>query len=71
MISLDGTDYATAAEIAQRLGRGVTPTTVRNWARRDGLTAHRIGRAVVYRLDEAEQIECDKRYSAHGRPRRN
>lgn len=70
MITVDEVEYASAAEIAHRLGRGVTEDQVRKWAARDGLTAVRTGRGVVYRIDEAEQIECDKRYSTRGRPRR-
>lgn len=69
MICIDGIGYATAAEIAAQLGRKVTAAAVRRWADRDGLTAHRLGRRVVYRLDEATQIECDKRYSTRGRRR--
>jgi hypothetical protein len=70
VITVDGHQYGTAAEIAHHLGRGVTPATIRAWARREGLTRHRAGRTAVYRIDEAEQIECDKRYSTRGRPRR-
>ncbi|NUT31543.1 MAG: hypothetical protein HOV79_00570 [Hamadaea sp.] len=69
MICIDGVDYASAAEIAEQLGRDVTPDAVRRWADRDGLTARRLGRRVVYRIDEAEHIECDKRYATPGRPR--
>lgn len=69
MITLDGVTYATAAEIAHHLGRGVTPDMIRKWARRDGLTTRRRSGRVIYRVDEAELIEIDKRYSTRGRPR--
>lgn len=69
MITIDGAEFGSAAEVAAHLGRGVTPAAVRRWADRDGLTTKRAGRRVVYRLDEATTIECDKRYSTHGRPR--
>lgn len=69
MITIDGVEYGNATEIAAHLGHGVTPAAVRRWADRDGLTARRAGRSVWYPLDEARQIELDKRYSTHGRPR--
>jgi hypothetical protein len=69
VIHVDGVEYGSAAEIAARLGPGVTPTMVRNWHRRDGLKAHRIGRAVYFELGQAAAIERDKRASTRGRPR--
>jgi hypothetical protein len=69
MIDVDGVEYGRAAEVAARLGGDVTPAMVRNWARRDGLAEHRVGRAVYYPLGQAAMIERDKRRSTRGRPR--
>lgn len=69
MITVDGVAYGRAGEIAARLGTDVTPAMVRNWARRDGLAEHRVGRAVYFRLDQAAELERDKRRSTRGRPR--
>lgn len=65
----DGHEWGTAAEIAQALGGGVTPDMIRKWELRDGLTARRHRRTVVYRYDEATQINLDKLHTAEGRPR--
>ena len=75
MIWVEKRQWGTAAEIAEALGPDVTATTVRWWARNDGLTAirHRddAGRPRVrYPLDEAAAIEAAKRMSGRGRPRR-
>ncbi|MFI6228895.1 hypothetical protein ACIBCR_16450 [Micromonospora echinospora] len=75
MIHADGRDWGTAAEIAHHLGDDVTPTMVRNWARRSGLTRHRTtdndGRpCVLYPLDQAAAIEAATRHTTRGRPRR-
>lgn len=70
MIEVKGVSYGTAREIARVLGGDVTPAMVRNWATRDGLTAIRVGRAVLYPLAQARLIERDKRLSGRGRPRR-
>jgi hypothetical protein len=69
VIDVDGVAYGRAAEIAARLGGDVTPAMVRNWARRDGLAEHRVGRNVYFRLDQAAAVERDKRQSTRGRPR--
>jgi len=61
--------HGTAAEIALSLGPDVTPAMVRAWARRDGLTAHRVGRTVYYPLGRAAELERDKRVSTRGRKR--
>lgn len=75
MIRVDGKEWGSAAEIAEALGPDVTVTTVRWWARNDGLTAVRYrddaGRPRVrYPYDEAAAIEAAKRLSGRGRPRR-
>lgn len=75
MIWVDERRWGTAAEIAAALGPDVTATTVRWWARHDGLTAVRSRDGsrrpqVHYPLDEAARIEAAKRSSGRGRPRR-
>ena len=70
MIRIDGEDYGYAAEIAGHLGGDVTEDMVRNWHRRDGLTAYRRGREVWYPLRQAAAIEATKRQSGRGRARR-
>ncbi|RKN38463.1 hypothetical protein [Micromonospora endolithica] len=67
--SATGRDWGTAAEIAARLGPDVTDRMVINWRRRDGLTVHRVGRAVYSPLDQAAAIEAAKRRSTRGRRR--
>jgi len=69
VIEVDGVVYGDAVEIAARLGPGVTTTMVRNWHRRDGLPARRVGRRVYFPLLQAAVIERDKRRSTRGRPR--
>ncbi|MGC4769215.1 hypothetical protein ACLQ25_09570 [Micromonospora sp. DT44] len=69
MIRLKGREYGTAAEIAARLGPDVTVAMVRNWAQRDGLERHPIGRTVYHPLDQAASIEAAKRQSPRGRHR--
>lgn len=71
MILLDGAEWGTAAEVARRLGPDVTVAMVRNWSRRDGLTAVRSGRHVLYPLAHAAAIEAAKRRSTRGRPRQS
>lgn len=70
MLTIAGEDYGTAEEIAHQLGPDVTPAMVRNWARRDGLRKHRVGRTVYYPIGQASTIERDKRQSGRGRRRR-
>ncbi len=69
MIRVRGQEWGTAQQIAQALGPDITPDMVRNWWRRDGLPACRIGRSVYYPLARAAQIERQKRQSTRGRPR--
>lgn len=74
MIEVDGRKWGTVAEIATALGPDVTPTMVRNWARRDGLSRVRLvdedGRPEVrYPYDQAAAIEAAKRLGGRGRPR--
>jgi hypothetical protein len=69
VITLDGRQYGTAAEIAVALGPDVTEAMVRAWARRSTLTAYRVGRTVYYPLDQAATVERDKRLSTRGRKR--
>jgi hypothetical protein len=70
VIRIDTEDYGHAAEIARHLGGDVTADMVRNWHRRDGLTAYRRGREVWYPLRQAATIEARKRGSGRGRARR-
>jgi hypothetical protein len=49
-----------------RLGGDVTEAIGRAWARRDGLTAHKVGRTVYDPLDQAATVERDKRVSTGG-----
>lgn len=69
MVRLKGREYGTAAEIAARLGPDVTVAMVRNWAQRDGLERHQVGRTVYHPLDQAAEIEAAKRHAPRGRPR--
>ncbi|MGC5033796.1 hypothetical protein [Micromonospora sp. DT229] len=69
MIEIDGRRYGIAAQIAAALGTDVTTEMVRNWRRRDGLQAIRVGRNVYSPLDQAAAIERDKRCSGRGRRR--
>jgi hypothetical protein len=75
VITVEGQCWGTAAEIAEALGPDVTPTMVRNWARRDGLPKARSedddGRPEVrYPLAQAAVIEARKRLATRGRPRK-
>lgn len=74
MLTVDGRRWGTADEIAKALGRDITPTMVRNWARRNGLQTAAIpgaGRGTVrYPLDQAAAIEHTTRTTTRGRPRR-
>ena len=69
MIEVKGEEYGTAAEVAAELGGDVTEDMVRNWARRDGLKRHNVGRTVYYPFAQAAQIEAKKSGSGRGRPR--
>jgi hypothetical protein len=74
MIQVAGEWWATAAEIAEHIGHGLTVAGVRRWADRDGLTAVRStdasGRPQVrYMLDQAVRIDRAKRCAQRGRRR--
>jgi hypothetical protein len=74
MIQVAGEWWATAAEIAEHIGHGLTAAGVRRWAERDGLTAVRLtdgnGRPQVrYVLGQAVMIDRTKRQARQGRPR--
>lgn len=74
MIVLAGERWATAAEVAEHLGGGVTTAMVRSWARRDGLASVRVaddcGRPQVrYLLSQAAAVDLSKRRSGRGRRR--
>lgn len=66
MITVEGREWGTAAELAAALGPDVTEAMVRRWRDRKGLTTH----AGYSPLDEAARIERDARLSGRGRPRR-
>ncbi|HEX5543630.1 MAG TPA: hypothetical protein VFX60_19105 [Micromonospora sp.] len=70
-----GREWDTGANIAHRLGGGVTASMVRDWARHQGLTRRRItddaGRPrVVYVVEEAAVINRDVQARGRGRGRR-
>lgn len=74
MIEVAGEWWATAAEVAEHIGNGVTVAAVRRWASRDGLVAVRsvneAGRPEVrYLLGQAVLIDRAKRNSGRGRYR--
>ncbi|MEK8108672.1 hypothetical protein NKG94_34565 [Micromonospora sp. M12] len=69
MIWAAGREYGTAVEIAAALGTDVTERMIVNWRRRDGLECQQVGRKVYSPLDQAAQIEAQKRLSGRGRPR--
>lgn len=74
MIWVSGVEYGTAAEVAQRLGSGVTDATVRRWHYTRGLSKHRMhdenGRPkVVFPIAAAAEIERQTRESPRGKPR--
>ncbi len=77
MITIDGVEYGTAAEVAAELGPDVTEAMVRSWAkpgpRGARLPRHNVpgaGRGTTYfPLEQAAQIEAQKRGSRRGRPR--
>lgn len=69
MIPIAGREWGTAAELAARLGPDVSPAMVRRWRDRDALAVIRVGRTVYSPLDQAAQIERDKRHVSTGRPR--
>lgn len=79
MIHRDGTEYGTAAEIADRLGPDITRNRVYDWARRSAdpddplhgkLPRHHFpgrGRGTTwYRLDQAAAVEAITRQTAGG-----
>lgn len=70
MITVEGREWGTAAEIATRLGADITPAMVYRWRDRDGLTVHHVGRNAYSPLDQSATIERDKRHNPRGRPRR-
>lgn len=69
MIYAAGRYWGTAAELAEHLGSDVTERMIFNWRRRDGLECHHIGRTVYSPLDQAAEIEAQKRRSGRGRAR--
>lgn len=74
MIEVAGEWWATAAEVVEHIGHGLTTATVRRWAERDGLPSVRStdgnGRPQVrYLLGRAVQIDRTKRHAGRGRPR--
>lgn len=74
MIRVAGEWWATAAEIAEHVGHGLTVAGVRRWADRDGLASVRYsnerGRPEVrYLLGQAVTIDRAKRHARCGRPR--
>ncbi|NBE80327.1 hypothetical protein [Micromonospora rubida] len=66
MIRIDGREWGTVEQLAERLGPDITPAMVRRWRDRKGLTT----RAGYSPLDEAAAIEHAVRTSPRGRPRR-
>ncbi|MDI5938644.1 MULTISPECIES: hypothetical protein [unclassified Micromonospora] len=79
MIWVDGQEYGTASEIAERLGPDVTADRVRDWARRAAsptdplhglLPRHHVsgrGRGTTwYRLDQAAHVEAVTRRTKGG-----
>jgi hypothetical protein len=62
-------ECGTAALVAATLGPDVTAAMVRRWADRGHLQAHRVGRAVYYRLDQAAAAEARAASSGRGRRR--
>ncbi|WP_117668504.1 hypothetical protein [Micromonospora sp. MW-13] len=66
MITVEGREWGTAEQLADRLGPDVTPGMVRRWRDRKGLTT----RAGHSPLDEAAAIELATRTTTRGRPRR-
>lgn len=74
MIQVAGECWATAAEVADHIGHGVTIDAVRWWARHEGLAKVRAADAngrpqVRYRLDQAIRIDAAKRRAGRGRRR--
>ncbi|MEU5549218.1 hypothetical protein ABZ738_05565 [Micromonospora sp. NPDC047793] len=66
MITIDGREWGTPAELAAALGADVTEAMVRRWRDRKGLTT----RAGYSPLDETARIERATRLNPRGRPRR-
>jgi hypothetical protein len=74
VIQVAGEWWATASEVAEHIGHGLTVGGVRRWADRDGLITVRStdehGRPQVrYLLGQAVWIERSKRQARCGRPR--
>ena len=74
MIEVAGEWWGTAAEIADHIGQGLKPHTIRWWARNDGLARVRAtdadGRPQVrYLLGQAIIIDVAKRDGGRGRKR--
>ena len=74
MIEVAGEYWATAAEVADHIGHGVTTDVVRWWARHNGLAKARMtddhGRPQVrYRLSQAIRIDAATRTGRRGRRR--
>ncbi|GIJ10745.1 hypothetical protein ACFFMR_18945 [Micromonospora andamanensis] len=66
MITIQGREWGTPAELAAALGSDVTEGMIRRWRDRKGLTTV----AGYSPLDETARIERDARLSGRGRPRR-
>ncbi|GHJ11202.1 hypothetical protein TPA0907_55690 [Micromonospora humidisoli] len=66
MITVNGREWGTPADLAERLGPDVTPAMIRRWRDRKGLTTVQ-GYSPI---DEAAAIELATRTSTRGRPRR-
>jgi hypothetical protein len=66
----DGSEWGTAAEIAQRLGPGVSRAMIRFWVRDRRLTKVVVGpREVRYSVAEVSAVEAEVRRSGRGRGR--
>lgn len=61
MTTADGHTYATAAELRERLGDDITAELLRDWKRRQLVTAIRVGRTNHYRVDQVIEAECATR----------
>jgi hypothetical protein len=70
VIRIGEQEWGTAADLAARLGPDVTEAMIYRWRDRDGLITARVGRKVYSPLDQAAELERDKRVAGHGRPRR-
>jgi hypothetical protein len=74
MITVDDEVWVTAEEAITHLCPApgpvdITPTMIRNWVRRRGIRKARIGRNVLYPLNELENAELAAAAAGTGRPR--